>query len=180
MTKTKLINCRGGINFQNRPSSGPLQQVQMLHFVIFTMNPRHTIASQLLENANDYIIYCLASQKGMTDEKRKLFGFVLNILITGNNIDWKIPNSVGHVCDILGVGRSTVFENRKASSIDYKPPKRKRRSDALEEQLWWPHASCRDGYFLGNELRRKPKFMQMIQLKSMTSPSRKSAIRSPT
>ena len=74
------------------------------------VNPRHTIASQLLENANDDIIYCLASQKGMTDEKRKLFGFVLNILITGNNIDWKIPNSV-NVCDILGVGRS---------SIDYK------------------------------------------------------------
>ena len=110
--------------------------------VISTMNPKQTIGSQLLDNVNDFIMNCLASQKGMTDEKRKLFGFVLKILITGNNIDWKIPNSVGHVCDILGVGRSTVFEYRKATSIDYKPPNRKRRSDALEEQLWWPQASC--------------------------------------
>jgi len=57
------------------------------------MNPKQTIGSQLLDNVNDFIMNCLASQKGMTDEKRKLFGFVLKILITGNNIDWKIPNS---------------------------------------------------------------------------------------
>ena len=61
----------------------------------------------------------------MTDEKRKLFAFVLTIVIGGNNIDWKIPQSVASVCDILGVGKTTVYKYRKATTMDCKPPKPK-------------------------------------------------------
>ena len=76
------------------------------------MDCQHTLESQLLANVKDYIKLCLGSLKGMTDEKRKLFAFVLTIVIGGNNIDWKIPQSVASVCDILGVGKTTVYEYR--------------------------------------------------------------------
>jgi len=61
------------------------------------MDCQHTLESQLLANVKDYIKLCLGSQKGMNDEKRKLFAFILTIVICSNNIDWKIPQSVASV-----------------------------------------------------------------------------------
>ena len=137
----------------------------------FVMDCQHTLESQLLANVKDYIKLCLGSLKGMTDEKRKLFAFVLTIVIGGNNIDWKIPQSVASVCDILGVGKTTVYEYRNATTMDYKPPKRQRRSDALKEQVWWPQASCVMDTFWESNCDESPNADDPAEKHDFTSPA---------
>ena len=61
------------------------------------------IESQIVQNVHDYMWMCTASKKGQDDEKRKLLSFVLDIVIGGENIDWSLPGSVEHVCDVLDV-----------------------------------------------------------------------------
>ena len=58
---------------------------------------------------------------------------MLGILLGGGNVDWYLAKSVDHVCDILGLGKSTVYDYRKRTEFSYKEPKRQRRRDALEE-----------------------------------------------
>ena len=103
---------------------------------------RQKIKSQILQNVHDYIYSCTASKKGQDDEKRKLLSFVLGILIGGENIDWSLPASVEHVCDVLGVKKSKVYGVRKSGPVEYVCPKRQRRSDAVDNQPWWPQGSA--------------------------------------
>ena len=35
-----------------------------------------------------------------------------------------------------------MYEYHKRTEFSYKEPRQQRRSDALEEQVWWPHAKC--------------------------------------
>ena len=46
-------------------------------------------------------------------KKKKLLSFVLGILIGGENIDWSLPASVEHVCGVLGVKKSKVYNVSK-------------------------------------------------------------------
>ena len=85
---------------------------------------------------------CTALKKGQYDEKRRLQSFVLGIVIGGENIDWSLPGSVEHVCDILGVKKSKVYNVRKSGPVEYARPKRQRRSHALDKQPWLPQASA--------------------------------------
>ena len=115
-------------------------------FSIYMESSNQTIESQILQNVHDYIyIYsCTASKKGQADEKRKLLSFVLDILIGAlwENIDWSLPASVEHVCDVLGVKNSKVYNVRKSGPVKCVCPKRQRRSDAVDKQPWWPQASA--------------------------------------
>ena len=49
-------------------------------------------------------------------------------------------DSVKTVCDLLGIGKTSVHEYRKLQGLAYAPPKRKQRSNALDQQPWWDHA----------------------------------------
>ena len=76
-----------------------------------------------------------------TDDERSLLKSVLSICIGGENIEWDTENSVNTVCELLGVGKTTVYRHRKGTNLT-KPASRKRRSDALNQQPWWDHASA--------------------------------------
>ena len=100
---------------------------------------RSQLEKQILANVHDNVSQIA---KNRNDQQRKLDSYVLGILLGGGNIDWELAKSVEHVCDILGLGKTTVYGYRKRTEFSYKQPKRQRRSDALEEQVWWPHAKC--------------------------------------
>ena len=106
------------------------------------METTQLLHRQLLDNIRDYIKTYASLKKGNTDEQRKVFSFVLQILVGGDNIDWSLPQSVQSVCEILGLGKTTVYAYRKAESTQYKTPKRQRRSDALDQKVWWPQAEA--------------------------------------
>ena len=80
------------------------------------------------------------TDKKATDNDKKLCSFVMSICIGGNNIDWTMVDSVKIVCDLLGIGKTSVCKYRKLRDLAYAPPKRKQRSNALDQQPWWDHA----------------------------------------
>ena len=67
---------------------------------------------------------------------------MLTLCIGGDKIDWNIPGSVNTVCELLGVGKSSVYEYRKVKELKFKPHGRKRRRTALDQMPWWDHASA--------------------------------------
>jgi len=66
----------------------------------------------------------------------------LTLCIGGDKIDWNIPGSVNTVFELLGVGKSSVYEYRKVKELKFKPHDRKRRRTALDQMPWWDHASA--------------------------------------
>jgi predicted transcriptional regulator YheO len=48
------------------------------------------------------------------------------LCIGGDKIDWNIPGSVNTVFELLGVGKSSVYEYRKMKELKFKPHDRKR------------------------------------------------------
>ena len=103
-----------------------------------------TVPLQILDNIDDIKNYLLTSRtdKKASDNDRKLCSFVMSICIGGNSIDWSITDSVKTVCEVLGVCKSSVYEYRKVTELVYVPPKRKRRTNALDQQPWWDHANA--------------------------------------
>ena len=107
------------------------------HASIHTRNDNNR---QILNNIKDYVRTGTSTKKH-TDDERSLLKSVLSICIGGENIEWDTENSVNTVCELLGVGKTTVYRHRKGTNLT-KPASRKRRSDALNQQPWWDHASA--------------------------------------
>jgi len=63
----------------------------------------------------------------------------MKILLGGSNIDWDLKGSAEAVSLMLGVACSTVYKYRN-EPVEFVAKKRKRRSDALDNQNWWPEA----------------------------------------
>ena len=99
-----------------------------------------TIDRQILNNIKDYVRTGTSTKKH-TDDERSLLKSVLSICIGGENIEWDTENSVNTVCELLGVGKTTVYRHRKGTNLT-KPASRRRRSDALNQQPWWDYASA--------------------------------------
>ena len=110
-----------------------------VHACPFTLEMT-TIDRQILNNIKDYVRIGTSTKKH-TDDERSLLKSVLSICIGGENIEWDTENSVNTVCELLGVGKTTVYRHRKGTNLT-KPASRKRRSDALNQQPWWDHASA--------------------------------------
>ena len=91
---------------------------------------------QIMQNITEWIEN---NKNKQTDQDKSLLSFILKVLLGGSNINWELKGSVEAVSDILNIAISTVYKYRN-EVVEFVAKKRKRRSDALDNQNWWPEA----------------------------------------
>jgi len=122
---------------------------------------------QIMQNVTEWIEN---NKNKQTDQDKSLLSFILKVLLGGSNINWELKGSVEAVSDILNIAISTVYKYRN-EVVEFVAKKRKRRSDALDNQNWWPEAIGILQQFWRQHSDESPIFNDVAYIHNYDSPA---------